>query len=371
LPRMSSTLAITTKNKFKRPVSVVLFLMIFATGFCFMARSGSVVTGHAIPKGKRLLGCAVTEAGNHDYESAIALAKSAGVQVVSLKLNWDDVEKKPGVYESPWPKIANDYYPARKEQVSLRLATLDTDRNRLPLDLRGKPLNDPEVIGRFDRLIDWIFGEMPDVQLAELSIGNEIDGFLGDDPVKWRQYTEFFQATRRHAREKRADLNVGASITFDGYLNHPQFAATINAQSDLIMVSYYPLTSAFGVRAPEVVHDDFDAICKMYPKRSISFLEAGYPSGIQCQSSESKQEEFVRELFAAWDEHPDSIRIVTFVWLHDIAGPSVDALGKYYGVRSPAFLDYLSTLGLRTFPDAGTDKPAFKTLVLQAKLRGW
>ncbi len=299
------------------------------------------------------------------------LAKSAGVQVVSLKLNWDEVEKKPGVYESPWPKIANDYYPARKEQVSLRLATLDTDRNRLPSDLRGKPLNDPEVIERFDRLIDWIFNEMPDVRLAELSIGNEIDGVLRDDPVKWGQYTEFFEATSRHARERRADLNVGASITFDGHLKYSQFAAAINRQADRIMVSYYPLTSAFEVRPPEVVHDDFNVICRMYPKRSISFLEAGYPSGSRCGSSEAKQEQFVRELFAAWDEHPDFIGIVTFVWLHDLPVPSVETLGKYYGVGSPAFLDYLSTLGLRTFQNAGADKPAFKSFELQAKLRGW
>jgi hypothetical protein len=325
----------------------------------------------AVPKGVRLLGCAVTPAENLDYNAAMAQAKSAGVQVVSLKLDWDEVEQQPDVFASPWPKIANAYYPGQNIQVSLRIATFDTDRNRLPPDLRDKPLDDPEVIARFNHLMDWIFAQMPDVKLAELSIGNEVDGMLGDDPVKWRQYTEFFDATRKHALQKRPTLKVGVSVMFAGHITKPKLAATLNGQADEIMVSYYPLTPAFQVRAPQVVHDDFNAICRMYPNRPVSFVEAGYPSGSRCGSSAARQQQFVNELFAAWDEHPAQIRLVTFVWLHDMAPASVEALGKYYGVGSSAFLDYLGTLGLCAFTGVGGDKPAFTALKQQAMVRGW
>lgn len=324
-----------------------------------------------LQKGDRLLGCAVTQAENQDYAAAMALAQSAGVQVVSLKLDWDDVEKTPHVYASPWPKIANAYYPAQNLALSLRIATFDTNQSRLPADLRAKPLSDPEVIGRFNQLLDWIFKEMPDVKLAELSIGNEVDGVLGDDPAQWNQYTAFFAATRQHARAQRPALPVGVSLMFGAFTRQPKLAAALNASADEIMASYYPLTPAFQVRPPTVVAEDFRALCGQYPHRPISFVEAGYPSGAGCGSSDVMQAEFVRQLFAAWDEHAAQIRLVTFVWLHDATPAAVAGFGKYYGIASPAFRDYLGTLGLRTGQGAGTDKPAFTALRQLAQARGW
>jgi hypothetical protein len=260
--------------------------------------------------GGRLLGLAVTETENKAYDGAMAHAKAAGMQVVSLKLDWDDVEKTPGAFDSPWPKIANLYYPRQNVQVSLRLATLDTNRNRIPPDLRGKPFNDPEVIARFNQFLDWVFNQMPDVKLAELSVGNEVDGVLGANAAQWKEYTEFFAAVRKHARQKRAGLKVGVSIMFGGHVGKAAgYAAAINEQADSVMVSYYPLTPGFKVREPRVVHDDFDAICKMYPGRVISFVEAGYPSGSQCDSSEAKQKQFVEELFAAWDIYEQACQV--------------------------------------------------------------
>ncbi len=57
-----------------------------------------------VEKGNRLLGIAVTESENKDFDGAMALAKDAGIQVVSLKLDWDDVEKEPGALHRPGPK---------------------------------------------------------------------------------------------------------------------------------------------------------------------------------------------------------------------------------------------------------------------------
>ena len=348
----------------------VIFMAIALTSL--PARLPAADAPTPVPRGDhRLLGCAVTQAENKNYDGAMKLAESAGVQVVSLKLNWDDVERRPHVFASPWPKVANAYYPPRHLQLSLRLATLDTDRNRLPADLRDQPLDDPAVIARFNELLDWVFAQMPDVELAELSIGNEVDGVLGADLEKWRQYTAFFAATRQHALAKRPGLKVGVSLMFGGHLKQAKFAAALNRQADVVMVSYYPLTPAFAVRDPQVVPDDFNTICRMYTNRPISFVEAGYPSGSGCGSSAARQAQFIHELFAAWDEHPAQIRLVTLVWLHDLPTGAVDGFGKYYGVGAPAFLDYLGSLGLRTYPNAGTDKPAFTILKRETKARGW
>jgi hypothetical protein len=314
----------------------------------------------------------VTQSEKEDYSAAMAHVAAAGVQVVSLFLPWDDVEKKPGEFQSPYPKIANAYYPPRHIQVSLRLATLDTNQNRIPADLQNKPFDDPAVISRFNRLVDYIFDQMPDVQISELSIGNEIDCSLGTDAAKWDQYIRFFMAAREHARERRKGLNVGASITFNGHVGKSlSFARAINQHADVAMVSYYPLTPDFKVREPKTVHDDFNAICKQYLNQPVSFVEAGYPSGNHCDSSELMQRQFIDEIFAAWDEHAGQVQSVTFVWLSDASASSVEAWKHYYGLAAPAFLDYLSTLGLRTFKDTGADKQAFGALKQEAQARGW
>ena len=156
--------------------------------------AAACASGPPVPKGERLLGLAVSEAEDKNYNAAMELSRAAGVQVVSLKLDWDDVEKQPRVYKTPWLKVANMYYPPRKIPLSLHIATLDTNRNRVPADLRGKPFDDPAVIERFTQFLDFVFDGLPDVTLTDFSIGNEVDGVLGADAAKWKQYAGFFAA---------------------------------------------------------------------------------------------------------------------------------------------------------------------------------
>ncbi len=322
------------------------------------------------PKGNRLLGMAVTPAQDNNYNAAMDLAQAAGVQVVSLKLDWDDVEKAPGVYATPWLKVANLYYPGRNIQLSLRIATLDTNRNRIPADLRSKPFDDRAMIERFNKFVDFVFSEIPQVTLTDFSVGNEVDGVLGGDAAQWKQYTRFFAAVREHIHQKRPTVKVGVSMTFSGITGPPgAAAAALEQRADLIMVTYYPLTPFFEVRPPSVVHDDVDAVCKLFPGRTIHFLETGYPSGGGCNSSEEKQKQFIDALFAAWDQHAEQVGLVLYTWETDMAPAAVEPLTAYYRTNTPAFTDYLATLGLRG--NAGTDKPAFAAFKAQAKARGW
>jgi hypothetical protein len=137
------------------------------------------------------------------------------------------------------------------------------------------------------------------------------------------------------------------------------------------MITYYPLQSDFTVRDPGVVHADFDRVLSLYPGRPVIFTEAGYPSSPDCSSSEEKQAAFVRNIFRAWDAHADQIRGVAFLWLHDISPESVATLTSYYGLHARGFRGYLSSLGMRTYPGVGRDKPAFAALAEEAKARGW
>jgi len=323
-------------------------------------------------KGVRLLGINVNEAEDKNFDNAFRIGRLAGLQVVSLKLDWDYVEKKPGEYASPWPAVADAYYSVAKVRLSLRIATLDTNCNRIPADLRGKGFDDPAVVMRFNALVDWLAKQMPKVQIEDISIGNEVDGSLGTDSAKWKQYTVFFKATKEHAKKVWPKAKIGSSLTFGSHLGAAKrHVIELNRYTDVVMISYYPLKTDFTFRDPSVVRGDFKAICVQYPKRAISFTECGYSSGTRCGASKEKQKRFVEEVFRAWDAHADQIQQVMFVWLSDQPPDMVSWAQKYYGVRDGAFADFIGTLGLRAYKGSGTDKPAFVALKAEAKKRGW
>jgi hypothetical protein len=128
-----------------------------------------------VPKGERTLGLSVGPAADGDYPKALAEAQAAGVQLVTLSLDWSQLETAPGRYDSTWLTIADGFYPPRHVEVDLILRPIDTNHAKLPSDLAGKPFDDPAVIARFERLLDAVFAQIPNLTLHSLVIGNEVD----------------------------------------------------------------------------------------------------------------------------------------------------------------------------------------------------
>ncbi len=330
--------------------------------------------GNAKPKGERILEIHINEAEDGDYDQAVEKAKTAGAESVSLSVFWDEIETAPGIYQ-PDPnylEIANLYYPAQGLKVSLVISVLDTTETRLPSDLEGKTLDDSEVISRFNDLLEYVKTQIPDLQLSSLAIGNEIDSVLGEDPEAWQAYRTFFRKTSQHARRLWPEVPVGTKLTFEGLTGPMQEdAQALNLNSDVVMVTYYPLASDFMVQAPDVVHDDLKGLIRIYPQKMIHITEIGYPTSAVNDSSPEKQAAFIREIFAAWDQHADHIPLLSYSWLTDLPQKAVPDLQRYYSLSDPTFGEFLRTLGLRTYPGGGKDKPGYQVLQAEAEVRGW
>lgn len=324
------------------------------------------------PRGARLLGIDVSQAPGEGYDQAFHTARQVGMQFTSLSLAWDDLEPRPGEFatEPNWLAAADLYYPAQSTPLALTLAPIDTNRIRLPADLQGRPFDDPQVIARFERLLDHVMMQIPDVELAVLAIGNEVDAALGADPDAWASYRTFFEAAAAHTRRVSPGVRVGVKVTMGGLLGETrELALALNARSDIILVTYYSLESDFGVRSPLVVHDDLAALVGVYPGRPIGLLEAGYPSSEVLGSSEERQAEFARQIFRAWDAQAEQIALLNFTWLTDASQESVEAWERYYGLSDRRFAAYLASLGLRRAN--GQPKPALDVLAAEAHARGW
>ncbi len=335
-------------------------------------KSSASSTG--VPKGDRILELDANSPEHNDYDRVMDLARELGAESIRLSVYWDDLETSPGVYnpEPNWLAIANSYYPSRDFQISLVISILDTTEVRLPADLEGKPLNDPEVITRFEGLLSYIAQQTPDLELTSLAIGNEIDGVLGSDAEAWEAYNQFFTAAAAEARLLWPDVPVSAKVMLEGLTGKSrEYARSLNNSADVIMTTYYPLAGDFRVLDPGIIHDDFDQLADLYPDREIHITEIGYPTSEVNKSSPDLQAEFVREMFAAWDDHADQITLISYSWLSDLPESSVRELEGYYGLSNKAFGEFLRTLGLRTYPGSGEDKPGFQTFRDEAAARGW
>ncbi len=329
---------------------------------------------HALPfqpqrKGQRLIGHGITEGAN-EFGVAFSLARETGLEFIELPLAWDSVENAPGRYHSKILTIARAFFPARDVKIFLTVNPIDTNNLRMPADLKNKAFDDPEVIERFRRLLDYVFDHVGQLDLIGFGIGNEIDAYLANHISRWKQYQTFYEAGRRYVKEKRPDLKVGTKAMMYGHIfHHTAQLQEMNRNSDLIMVTYYPLKNGFKVHSPAVVHDHFKRLTGIYAGKTISMLEAGYPTSTYLDSSEDKQVEFIRELFTAWDHHRDQILHMNFMWLHDVSDAKLEEFERYYRISTRAFIQFLATLGLRTYD--GKDKPAFDELKYQIQARNW
>ncbi len=325
-----------------------------------------------VPRGTRILGVDVGTAQNNDFNAAFAMARKAGMQDIGLSLDWADLETSPGKYDLMWIEIANTYYSAAGVTLTLTIRPVHTNRIRLPEDLQGRKLDDPVVIARFGKLLESIFRAAPKVKISALSIGSESDVYLGKDKALWKSFRVFFAKSSLRAKQLRPGLKVTAEMTYNGITGPMRAeAAAVNKLADLVAVSHYPLNDDFSVQKPQVVSNLFNTICKLYPGRPIAFYQFGYPSSPALGSSEKLQAQFIREAFKAWDQHAKQITLIDFTWLHDTSPDGLKGVQQYYGITDLRFSEFISSLGLRTYAGAGTDKLAYKALCEEAKARGW
>jgi len=323
------------------------------------------------PSGDRLFGITISESSN-GFLADFEVAQQAGVQVVELPLNWDEVEIADGVYEDPNGVLeAMEFYKVNGISILLTFAVINTVETTVPAHLAAYDWNAPELITAFNNMTDWVFAQLPaELQVVGVAVGNEVNFVL--EGVQWGQYGEFLDAASDHLHAIDADLKVGVKTTvLNGlFSNDGNNIKTLNENTDVVMLNYYLQDNQYQVRAPNLVHNDFIHIASDFLYREIWMTEVGYQSGSEhCQSSEDQQAAFFHELFTAFDTQKDFMSLLLVDWLHDASEAQLDEWMEYYGVPDPAFREFLGTLGLRT--NDGQDKDAWVQLKAETGPRGW
>jgi len=359
--------------------TILLGALLIAAAACTQLRASeaptsttpvAIPTGAVSPRGDRQLGFDLNEASDGDFDRAFQLARDAGMERVAFSPSWSMIETGPEEYDSAWLDIAAAYYPAREVTIDLTIMVINANRKEFPADLMERTFDDPLVIDRFERLLEFVFAHLPVSTLGSLNIGSELDISFGVDRESWGEFTTFYAAIVDYVHARQPGLRIATEQTFKGITGPARdLVAALNTHSDLIGVSYYPLDEEGNVQDPAVVHQDMEALVSLYPGQTIYFYQFGYPSSTFLNSSGEKQSRFMVEAFQAWDAHADQVKLIDFTWLHDMPPADVQAIGEYYGIADRKFTEYIASLGLRTYE--GEDKMAFRTLVAEAAARGW
>ncbi|TAK36594.1 MAG: T9SS type A sorting domain-containing protein [Saprospiraceae bacterium] len=354
------------------------------TLFLFAAVLFSSLAAAQTPKGNRVLSWQLDVAEDNNFFAAYATANDACMASTHISYSWSDLEPQPGQFDTALMSEAMDpadiFYTAFGTTAELQLATVNTLFRVVPPDLVAVPWDAPLMINRFKILLDTVFAHLPHLQLDALNIGNESDAYFGTDASQYAAYKNFLDAVFPYAKQKYFELHgsplkVGTTFTYEGltkFITAP-LCQMVNGSTDVISVTYYPLNPNFTVKAPGVVSGDFGKLVALYPDttKPIFFVECGYPSSPVCLSSETLQAAFFQNVFDAWDTYYDHVKYLSIFKLTDWSQETVDWLGTYYGSNDPVFLEFLRTLGVRTYPGSGAAKLAYETILCELNARDW
>ena len=318
----------------------------------------------------RSLGMALTAAQHGDSESAAMLAYAAGVTRAPITYAWGALEPEPGKYDDSNLALAALFFPAMGMSIDIAITPIASNRLVMPADLAGRDFDDSEVIRRYLALIDHVMAVLAEADVRVLLVGVEVDALLGDNDDAWEDYAAFAATVASYVHTIRPGVEVGVqSTTYSRIVDSARWPA-IDASTDIIATSYYPLDGLMA-RDPAEIANDFDTLSALYPDRIIRIVEAGFPSSKANGSSGDLQAQFIHALFAAWDDHKSQILSITLSVEHDYGPAHVDAICAFYGDKRDRYATFIGSIGLRVWNDEGAAKPAWDALMKETAARGW
>ena len=344
----------------------------------------TIKTNAQLPKGERILAWQVDVTQNNRLDSAITYANRACMESIHYAFSWDLMEPTAGTFDQAYLNsslgISDAYFTALGIKLELNIPTMNTVVKEVPADLLSVDFDDSAMITRFKIILDTIFSRLPNLELSALNIGNESDIFMGTDHIQYNAYKTFLDSVVPYAKQlyfniHNDSLKVGTTLTHSGLIDAVKapLCHLLNSDLDIVSTTYYPLNNDFTMKPPTVVNTDFLELIKEYPDtvQPIYFVECGYSTSAICNSSESLQSDFFRNVFTAWDTYQNNIKYLTIYKTTDWSKVFVDDLAIHFGTTDTIFLEYLRTLGVRTFPGNGVNKTAYETILCELNSRGW
>ena len=298
------------------------------------------------------------------YTQSVDDVLKAGARGLFQMHQWREGEPKVGKYDQQ--KISGDFSINRLQdfdQVLLGIQVINTVKREVPASLRKASWDSVEMVTAFKNYIDWLAPQM-EGKVAMISIGNEVDVYLSENPDEWDSYKSFYDQAVAHIHQVLPGVLVGTTTTFGGLKKHSEKIRTLNQNSDVMIMTYYHGIEESG-SVKSAPSKDLPAMMALVPDKKLVLQEAGYATAASLGGSEDGQVQFVHDMFEAWEQAGDAVPFISFFMQHDFAPDTCRTLSGYYGGgKSGVIYDFLCSLGFR---DAyGKPKKAWNVLIERA-----
>lgn len=359
-------------------------LAMMLSAFANLAWADTKPQGHAIaglPPGQHLSAIVGFEAYPAKVEQvadrAWAKAVENGMQIARVQLDWRDLESGRDNFQPE--ELRDALRPLRRQGLRpfVSIITIDsggpvvpdylTDQDAATGLVDGRPWDDPMIIERYQKTLDWAVPIIAEFDGWCLSIANEPEGFLDDRPEQANAVLAFFDASLKHARSLSDALAYSVTLTASPIDEKKPYHDRLMPMLDIAVFNYYPLRfrgMAYELRSPleRWVPRDLDALEKAAMGKPIVFQELGcMASDGAIGSSAEIQAEFFRLFFDEMKKRPQIRAAFVFQlvdWSQDLSELISDGLRQEGLDRLAESLDeWLTTTGLIAYP-SGEGRPA-------------
>jgi len=306
-----------------------------------------------------------------NYTTEYQAIFAGGARGAQTAAPWSSLESSGLVYDLTM--ISNPYmglnalagYGFTSILVNIPIVTINA--RSMPADIAGLPFNDQSVKDRYRLLIDQVLPYL-NSSVKYVSLGNEIDTYFSTHPSEWLQYKELIEDARTYIRSLKPNIKVGVTTTFDGAtFTQAANVASLNANMDVIILTYYPTSPSFLVRSPLTVDADMAEMIAIAENKQLVLQEWGYPSSGTLLSSEQMQADFITYTFSSWRLYgSEHIPFISFFKRRDWTPAYCTTLtGQGAGNN---YYEFLCSLGLLN--NNGTSKMAYSALTMELSFIG-
>lgn len=234
-------------------------------------------------------------------------AINAGMSVSRLQIDWPELEPSPNSYDQAGFEQRLFEMKTQGLQPFLLISAYDSDGPVVPDDLAGLDFDDPELIQRFNNLMDWVIPMLVEYGGFLISISNEPDNSFGEVPGLNNQILEFLINVKEHIHQINDEMAV--TVTFaEGSLDEDKPGITaILAACDVASWNFYGAKSNFNNPDPyyyvaqteSEIKSDIQRMLDVSGEKMIVIQELGMFSGnTTLNSSQEIQRKFFEVFFS-------------------------------------------------------------------------
>lgn len=298
-------------------------------------------------------------------------ATAVGMNAYTVYLDWPELEPNQGQYDLA--ELRNTLTWAAENGLSTfaNITVVDIEDLVLPDEYLSDSVTfaadyhftNPDFVKRFLALLDEVVPLMVENGVFYLGVGNEVDGWLDQNPDQLDAYLNFIATARDHVRTIEPELAVGITVTGGVPLNNPALLNQFYEVADVVSANLYGIdVSDFTLTSRDETINLFERFIAAFEGRPLVVPEIGCNSAESMESSLDLQRDCFETIFEVLQAHPN-VRFATVFTFHDFEDSLCQLIQEALGLSSVANIyeqriaDYLCTLGVVNAD--GSPKPAF------------